>query len=107
MAPDMDALFGLGDEFFEDFESVWQARIHPDDRKAYQDDLHAALKGEKKYHVCSYRAMDADGHYLLLTCRGGVYHGKDGEPDIFSGYIMSHGPAENGTIRPASEGKDR
>ena len=28
---------------------------------------------------------------MEVTCRGGIYHGRDGEPDIFSGYIVNHG----------------
>ena len=55
------------------------------------NDLSATISGQKQYHFCRYRAKGKNGEYVELTCRGGVYHGRDGEPDVFAGYVVNHG----------------
>ena len=94
LSPAMVEYFGLGEEFIQNFEETWNARIHPDDLDAYTRDLHLAMKGEREYHYCRYRVQDKEGNYIEVTCRGGRYHGRDGEPDIFCGYIVNHGLPE-------------
>ncbi|MBO2517838.1 MAG: hypothetical protein CW338_11330, partial [Clostridiales bacterium] len=41
-----------------------------------------------------YRAVTPDGKYVACSCHGAIYHGKDGEPDIFAGYLVNHGLEE-------------
>ena len=91
VSPGMVDFFGLPGEFMSDFMSIWMERIHPADQDGYEQDLRAAMKGIKEYHFYKYRVRGKDGKYLEVTCRGGLYHGKSGEPDIFSGYIVNHG----------------
>ena len=91
IAPGMAEFFGLGAEFIQDFSPIWMEHIHPADRDGYEQDLRATMKGLKDYHFYRYRAKGKDGHYVDVTCRGGLYHGRDGEPDIFSGYVVNHG----------------
>ncbi len=95
VAPAMVEFFRLEGEFIENFSDTWDRLVHPDDLQEYVSDLSATLAGRKQYHFCRYRAKAPDGRYVQLTCRGGVYHGRDGEPDIFSGYIVNHGAAGN------------
>ena len=94
VSPAMVEFFGLDDEFIIGFEDIWNARIHPDDLDAYILDLHQAIKGAREYHYSRYRVRDKEGNYVEVTCRGGLYHGRDGEPDIFCGYIVNHGLPE-------------
>ena len=91
IAPAMKEFFGLESEFIQGFMPVWLDRLHPADRKEYEVDLRLTMKGLKDYHYFRYRARGKDGTYVELTCRGGIYHGRDGEPDIFCGYIVNHG----------------
>ena len=94
LSPGMVKFFGLNGEFSTDFSSEWRSHIHPDDLQAYTDDLLATLQGKKQYHLCRYRAMTEQGFYVWVTCRGSIYHGRDNEPDIFSGYLINHGAPE-------------
>lgn len=94
VAPAMVEFFGLESDFMEDFASVWQKRIHPDDLAEYLADVSDTLNGRKQYHFCNYRAMGKNGEYVDITCRGGVYHGRDGEPDVFAGYMVNRGAPE-------------
>ena len=91
VAPAMAEFFGLEGEFMEDFASIWIEKVHPEDRQEYIDDLTATMNGRKQYHFCKYRALGKNGEYVDVTCRGGVYHGRDGEPDVFAGYVVNHG----------------
>ena len=91
LAPAMVSFFGLEGEFIQDFPSKWIEHVHPADRDGYSQDLRMTLKGLKDYHFFKYRAKGKDGAYVDVTCRGGLYHGRDGEPDIFSGYLVNHG----------------
>ena len=91
IAPAMAEFFGLENEFIRDFNRVWTEHVHPADRENYELDLRLTMKGLKDYHFCRYRARAKDGSYVEVTCRGGLYHGREGEPDIFSGYLVNHG----------------
>ena len=91
IAPAMAEFFGLESEFIQDFMAIWLERVHPADWDGYEQDLRATMKGLQPYHFYKYRARGKDGTYVEVTCRGGMYHGRDGEPDIFSGYIVNHG----------------
>ena len=91
VAPAMTEFFGLESEFINDFGQVWLQYIHPDDVQEYVSDISATIAGRKQYHYCRYRAKAKNGEYVDVTCRGGVYHGRDGEPDVFCGYIVNHG----------------
>ena len=91
VAPAMAEFFGLEGEFIQDFSDKWLEHVHPADRDGYEQDVRLTLKGVKDYHFYKYRAKGKDGVYVDVTCRGGMYHGRDGEPDIFSGYVVNHG----------------
>ena len=100
MAPSLMEFLGLESEFVTHFSQLWLERVHPDDRKELEEDLTAAMQGRKQYHYCKYRVRNRHGEYVTVTCRGGLYHGRDGEPDIFAGYMVNHGQPE--TMDPAT-----
>ena len=89
VAPAMVEFFGLEGEFLYDFMQIWAARIHPDDRQEFISDLADTLSGRKQYHFCCYRVKARNGEYVHVSCRGGIYHGRDGEPDVFAGYMVN------------------
>ena len=96
IAPAMVEFFGLEGEFIDNFGELWTAYVHPDDLQEFINDMSATMSGRKQYHFCRYRAKARNGEYVEVTCRGGVYHGRDGEPDVFAGYMVNHGAT--GTI---------
>lgn len=100
VAPAMAEYFGLESEFMADFAGVWMEHVHPDDLQEYVTDISATIAGRKQYHFCKYRAKGKNGEYVDVTCRGGVYHGRDGEPDVFAGYVVNHGAT--GTVDSAT-----
>lgn len=94
VSPGWADFFGLKDEFVADFGEVWSAYIHPNDRERYLDDVTQTMNGNQRYHNCQYRARTTSGEYVTCTCHGSLYRGKDGEPDIFAGYMINHGIEE-------------
>ena len=91
LAPGLVEDFALDSEFMVDFTEVWRSLVHPEDVQEFMEDISATLTQRKQYHYCKYRVRNRKGEYVEVTCRGGIYHGRDGEPDIFSGYIVNHG----------------
>ena len=89
ISPALCDMLGLSDEFYQDFESIITGLIHPDDRKAFREDLRDTLTGRKNRHNCSCRVRKENGEYIPITSCGSVYHGKDGEEDMFFGYIIN------------------
>lgn len=79
--------FGLEGEYLEDAASVWGKHVHPDDLKAYTDDINGVFSGEKKYHNCQYRARNAKGKYVWVECKGSVIWDTYGNPIIFAGLM--------------------
>ena len=100
VAPAMAEYFGLDGEFIDNFSGIWMEHVHPDDLQEYVSDISATLAGRKQYHFCKYRAKGKNGDYVDVTCRGGIYHGRDGEPDVFAGYMVNHGAT--GTVDSAT-----
>ena len=96
VAPAMVDFFGLDGEFLDNFSEIWLKHVHPDDLQEYTSDISATMSGRKQYHFCRYRARGRNGEYVSVTCRGDVYHDRDGEPDVFAGYLVNHGAV--GTI---------
>ena len=96
VAPAMAEFFGLEGEFLNNFSRTWMEHVHPDDLMEYVSDLSATISGRKQYHFVRYRARAKNGEYVQVTCRGGLYHGRDGEPDVFAGYVVNHGTS--GTV---------
>ena len=94
LAPAMVEFFGLESEFMSNFPEVWSTLVHPDDLQEYTDDITATLNGRKQHHFCRYRVKAKNGEYVDVTCRGGIYHGRDGEPDVFAGYMVNHGAVD-------------
>lgn len=90
--------FNLPDIFYAKFNDIWIDYIHPEDRQDFLDDIGATLNGKQQFHNAEYRALAPNGEYVACSCHGSIYHGKDGEPDVFAGYMINHGVAD--TVDP-------
>lgn len=90
--------FDLPGEFIYDFTTLWKTYIHPDDQDEFISDISAVFEKRRTSHNAEYRVRNSQGKYVVVTCRGSVVNGKNGEPDIFGGIITNHGIIE--TIDP-------
>ncbi len=90
IAPGLAERFGLESEFYENFLETISAYVHPEDVDRLQEDVMGVLKEHDRHHNCALRIRDRAGVYVHVISRGGVYHGKDGEPDLFCGYFIQY-----------------
>ena len=86
--------FKLDDVFYINFVDKWAEYIHPDDRAAYLDEISRAISGRQQFYSSEFRALNPAGEYVRCSCHGSLYHGKDGDPDVFAGYMVNHGVEE-------------
>lgn len=60
---------------------AWSKRVHPDDLKAYYEDIEKHFKGETEYYVNEHRVKHRDGHYIWILDRGKlIARDKAGNP---------------------------
>ncbi len=94
IAPRLAERFGLDSEFYENFPEAIYTSVHPEDVDRLRHDVTSALKEQVSHLDCAFRIRDKSGEYVRIISRGGVYHGKDGEPDLFCGYFIQQGSAD-------------
>lgn len=93
ISPGWKEYFGLEEEFYADFNSVWKERIHPDYYEGFLEDIAAVVNGHKKYHNYDYLAKKADGEYVRVACHGSVY--RDSGSSYFTGFMVNYGMESN------------
>ncbi len=82
--------FGLPGEYMTNAGAIWEEYVHPDDRAIYRRDINSIFAGDSTEHFIQYRAMAADGHYVICTCHGRVLFDENGEAEYFVGTIKNH-----------------
>ena len=83
--------FDLPGEYMVGAGALWERLIHPDDRKAYRENIDALFRGEIHTHDLQYRVKNREGNYVVCTCRGIIMRYEDGRPRYFGGVIRNHG----------------
>ncbi|MBQ6401886.1 MAG: EAL domain-containing protein [Firmicutes bacterium] len=83
--------FNMPSEYMYDAGYLWEQRIHPEDRPAFHRGMDGIFFGGSRDHDMQYRAMNAEGKYVVCTCRGVVLQDREGNPDYFVGSIRNHG----------------
>ena len=86
--------FGLPSEYMVNAGEIWAEHIHPDDRKAFLENIDALFKGTEKSHDLQYRAKAADGSYKTCICKGTVIKSSNGNPRYFVGVIRNQTTGE-------------
>lgn len=83
--------FGMPDEYMYNAGAVWINYLHPDDQDAFAEEMDLIFSGQKMTHELEYRAKNKNGEYVVVTGRGVVIKGEDGQPNLFAGTIENHG----------------
>lgn len=91
---------GLPSEHIDDCREYWKTLVHPDDLKAYNEDINKIFDGSKHYRVMQYRVRNADGDYVLCRVRGYRIDGNGGTPSLYVGELVNHALVE--TVDPAT-----
>lgn len=87
--------FGLPSENMYQMDKVWSQHIHPDDRDAWYRDIEDIMAGHKHHHNMRYRARDASGRYVMVSCSGVRLDGNGQDPTLFVGSISNSSIVES------------
>lgn len=63
----------------------WESRLHPDDREATQQRVHAYLAAPRGDYEAEFRLRHRDGSYRWILARGLATLGADGKPERMLG----------------------
>lgn len=87
--------FGLAGEYIYNAASVWETRIHEDDKDKYNEYINAAFAGEKVEPNIEYRAKNRNGEFVVCSCRGVVIKDYAGKPVFYACSIINKGIVDN------------
>ncbi|MBQ7613652.1 MAG: EAL domain-containing protein [Butyrivibrio sp.] len=87
--------FGLTGQYIYNAASVWETRIHPDDRDKYIEYISVVYSGKKTDPNFEYRAKNKNGEYVICSCRGVVIKDYAGKPVFYACSIINKGIVDN------------
>ncbi len=87
--------FGLTGQYVFNASSVWETRIHPDDRDKYNEYISIVYSGQKADPTFEYRAKNKNGEYVICSCRGVVIKDYAGKPAFYACSIINKGIVDN------------
>jgi diguanylate cyclase (GGDEF)-like protein/PAS domain S-box-containing protein len=80
-SPRYKEMVGYSDEDIAADEEAWRQRIHPDDRKKVDEDIHAYLRGLTQTYCNEHRILCRDGSVKWVLARGMIVsRTPDGHP---------------------------
>ena len=87
--------FGLTGEYLYNAASVWETRIHGDDKEKYHEYMKAAAAGQKVEPTIEYRTKNKNGEFVVCSCRGVVIKDYAGKPVFYACSIINNGIVDN------------
>jgi PAS domain S-box-containing protein len=87
--------FGLTGEYIYNAASVWENRIHPDDRDKFTEYVSQVYAGKKVEPTFEYRAKNKNGEYVVCSCRGVVIKDYAGRPVFYACSMINKGIVDN------------
>ncbi len=94
-SPNAVEYFGLAGEYIYNASSVWETRIHPDDKDKYTEYLQIVYSGKKADPTFEYRAKNKNGEYVICAARGVVIKDYAGRPVFYACSIINKGIVDN------------
>lgn len=89
VSPNLVNDFALPSEIMTNFNEYWQELIHPEERAQVKDALRAVTVNCTVFeHNTEYRVKNRKGEYVWLRCRGRVGTDREGNPNIFTGFMF-------------------
>lgn len=79
--------FNLPGEIVENAAQVWGSKIHEADQRLFLQSNQEIADGVCDEHNVEYRAINKEGKWVWLRCRGQVVRDERGEPILFAGFI--------------------
>lgn len=86
VSPQVEELLGWPPEAWLGGSSLWEDRIHPDDRERVLAAARAAYREERSFD-CEFRMLARDGRVLWMWERDTVIRDEDGRPRLTQGIV--------------------
>lgn len=86
-SPAQVKVFNLPGEIIDHPLPFWKAIVHPQDWERFYKSNMAIGENKMDYHSVEFRAMNSDGEYIWLKCRGQLMRDEFGEPNLFAGIM--------------------
>lgn len=83
--------FGLPGRIIENAAAVWGAKVHEHDKAVFLESNQEITDGRTDCHSVEYRALNHQGEWVWLRCRGHLERDEKGEPELFAGIITNMG----------------
>lgn len=83
--------FNLPACVIEDATPIWGACIHETEQASFYAAFQEIVDGNTSIHCQEYRALNKDGNWVWLRCRGYLEHDESGTPTLFAGIITNLG----------------
>lgn len=83
--------FNLPGQIVINATPLWGSKIHEKERQAFFKAFDDILNGVTNVHNQEYRALNKNGNWVWLRCRGYLEHDKNGVPSLFAGIITNLG----------------
>jgi PAS domain S-box-containing protein len=79
-SPRWKGMLGYADDELPNATSVWELRLHPDDRERARATLHDYLEGRSAEYELEHRLRHKDGSYRCILSRGAAVRDGEGRP---------------------------
>lgn len=89
--PNMVEEFGMPERVMENALDFWRMKIHPNDWDTFLEANMEIVEGRAESHSVEYRAMNKEGDWVWLRCRGNLEYDSEGNPAVFAGIITNLG----------------
>ena len=93
-SPAVVEILDLKSEYVPAGSTIWDDRIHPEDKFIYSRTMKNLISGEIKSYDLTYRMRLKDGSYAVMRNIGSTIFDADGKPDIIGGIIINEGLTE-------------
>ena len=94
-SPNAVDYFGLAGEYIYNASSVWETRLHPDDKDKFNEYISIVYSGKKTDPTFEYRAKNKNGEYVICSTRGVVIKDYAGKPVFYACSIINKGIVDN------------
>ena len=83
--------FDLPSEVIENAAAILGEKVYDEDRAAFLEANQVIADGLADAHMVEYRALNRNGDWVWLRCRGHLERDENGEPSLFAGIITNLG----------------
>lgn len=82
--------FEMPSEYMYDATTIWEERVHLEDKQAYREQMDNILHFKKDRMDLQYRIKKANGEYDLCSDLGVIVKDEKGHPEYFAGRLYNH-----------------